>query len=233
MAQSSLCPSSVPLARVQTDNMGELALEHRGTWKGTIPLCTKKKKGRALRKCLQYGLEGAEYISNHKKPFWPPLQFFCFRPRSPPAIFWFCNLSHHARQKEHKQPYSKINTAILCVFTFHSAASICDSVPPNCSVPFHAERKTLFLGPLYRWTGSIASAIMLHNHFYLVPSCFLLFFYSGLLTCLNAKRWGFIAAGAGTCLWKHFILWLWRKWHVYVPARKQHKHGYRALQPRY
>lgn len=114
------------------------------TWKGTILLCTKKKH-QDLRKCLQYGLEGAEYISNHKKPFWPPLQFFRSCPRSPPAIFWFCNLSHHARQREHKQPYSKINTAILCVFTFHSATSICDSVPQTVLFHFTPRGRPCFL----------------------------------------------------------------------------------------
>ena len=114
---------------------------------GREQFCCAQKKGkhRDLRKCLQYGLEGAEYICNHKKPFWPPLQFFCFCPRSPPAIFWFCNLSHHARQREHKQPYSKINTAILCVFTFHSAASICDSVPQTVLFHFTPRGRPSFL----------------------------------------------------------------------------------------
>lgn len=45
----------------------------RETYKGTID--KKKKNQKDLRKYRQYCLKGAEYISNHKKTFWTPLQF--------------------------------------------------------------------------------------------------------------------------------------------------------------
>lgn len=118
--------------------------QHGWAGPGTILQCKKRQK-RDWRKRLKYGLEGAECISNHKKTLRPPLQFLCFCPRSPPAIFWSSNLSHRSWQREHKQPYSKINTAILCVFTFHSAISLCDSAPQTVLFHFTPRGRPCFL----------------------------------------------------------------------------------------
>lgn len=74
------------------------------------------------------------------------------------SIPFFRSSNHTERscQRQHKQPYSKINTAILCVFTFHSAVSICDSAPQTVLALISCHEQDLFLGPWYRWTGEIA-----------------------------------------------------------------------------
>lgn len=87
-----------------------------------------------------------------RKTWWQPLQFFCFCPRSPPAIFASSNLRHRSRQREHKQPHSRINTAISCVFTFHSAISVCHSCPKLfCSISHREEG--LVPGPTVQMSG--------------------------------------------------------------------------------
>lgn len=88
MAQSSLCPPSVPLAGVQTGSTGELALEHRALGREHQKK-KEKKEERNLRKYLQCGWEGAEYISNQKETLWPPLQFFVFLSPMPTSGFFF------------------------------------------------------------------------------------------------------------------------------------------------
>lgn len=213
MPPSSLClPSVQPvLARVQIYNLGELVLKHKGrlvlrltavqkftwrnvdnmVWRGPNTfLITRKHSGHLFNFCVSV---------------LDPLHFFGF------VLFVVPVLVIALGRGNTNNPYSKINTAILCVFTFHSAISICDSVPKTVLFHFTPWGRTLFLGPLYRWTGLDSERhYSTHNHFYLVPSCFLLFFYSCMLTCLNAKLWGFITAGTGLVFMKALYSLLWK-----------------------
>lgn len=135
MAQSSLCPPLVLLAGVQTDSTGELALEHRALGREH-----QKKRGKKENICSVVG-------RGQRKPSGHLFNFLCFCPRCPPAIFLVPQSS--SWKKEHKQPYSKINTAILCVFTFHSVISVILCPRLLCSIS-RREEELLFLGPLYR-----------------------------------------------------------------------------------
>lgn len=133
MAQSSLCPSSVPLARVSTYNMSEPAKEHRGRL-GREQYWTPKQKKTGRNLCNIVWRQQSILLIIRKPP--SHLFNFCVSVLDPHQRFFSpSNLSHRSLQGKHKQPYSKINTAILCVFTFHSATSICDSVAQT--VVFH------------------------------------------------------------------------------------------------
>lgn len=160
---------------------GELATEHRrGLERGTIPLPKKEKvlrKRFVIRFRGGFVEEGGVFLII-TKTFGPHLQFLYFCPRSPPAIFLgSSNLRQRSWQKEHKQPYSKINTAILCVFTFHSAVSICDSPhPPSSQKAFCpiSQEDRVFSAPTVQMNGARWWALLfLRNHFYLVSHVFL------------------------------------------------------------
>lgn len=187
--QCFFLPIFTSIGQSSGDNTAESTLKHRGRL-GREQYCSPKNtKTPGEISAIWFGGR-EEYIPNHKKTFWPYLQFVCVSTLdSPPVILRASNLSQRSWQREHKQPYSKINTAILCVFTFHPAISIWESAPQT--VPFHftPRGRTLFLGPLYRWTSEISSAIILHNHVYLVPFS-LVRFSSCMLNRLHAKRWG-------------------------------------------
>lgn len=104
----------------------------RETWKGTILDSKTKKTGGNL--CNIVWRQQSILLIIRKPP--SHLFNFCVSVLDPHQRFFSpSNLSHRSWQGKHKQPYSKINTAILCVFTFHSATSICDSVAQT--VVFH------------------------------------------------------------------------------------------------
>lgn len=193
----------------------------RETWMRTIPQ-SEKEKSLEERSAICFGeAEGGSIFLITSKTLGPPLQFLCFCPRAPPAIFFFFGSSYlrqRSWQKEHKQPYSKINTAILYVFTFHSAISICDSLPPppNCAVPFHREGR-VSLPPLYKWTGSTVSALISVQSFLSRPPIAFLLFCYGVHAdpFLRAKLWGFIGAGAG-CAYEKCLFCCCEKRHVFI-----------------
>ena len=191
MALKSLCVSSVPFSQGSDQQHGRDGLGAlKETWKETILYSRRKKKRSSWENVRNMVWRWMKFFSNHNKTLWPALLLVCFRPWFSPESFFFCffNLCHRSAGGTQTALFKNKHGNLVCVYlsSCHIYLWFCG---PSCSVRFHAGRKTLFLGPLYRWTGKIASPIILHNHFYLVPSCFFFFFFF-FRACLKAKLWG-------------------------------------------
>lgn len=68
VAQSSLCPSSVPLARVQSYNMGELPQSTEGHLEGNNTTVQKRERKKRLQYCLEGGGGGGSIFLITSKP---------------------------------------------------------------------------------------------------------------------------------------------------------------------
>lgn len=104
---------------------------------------SKQGKPKRRKEMSAIWLEGL--IFNHKKNPLATSSIFLFCPRSWLAIFFGPPISVTRLGRGNTNSHSKINTAILCVFTFHSAVSICESVPQNVLFHFMPWGRACFL----------------------------------------------------------------------------------------
>lgn len=181
MARRSLYPSSVPLAGVLADNTGDQTLQHRALH---IKRETTRKKLEEISATRLWGGGGRWVVRAGGQSFESggSLLATC-------SIFMFLTSNFLVSQssksrlswkKEHKQSQSKINTAIVCVFTFHSVISVIQCPKLLCSISRWQE-------DLFVSRPTVPMNVLDSEHHYSTQSfqscpCFLLFFCSCMST---------------------------------------------------